>query len=139
MLDKLFKRSENSKGETERKSFSPNDYYGRFTLEAIDNEVDLITLNRRHSDVKLDFDNNRVTYNDTGESKSKKNMNFCRFMLSRIEQRIAEIKKIQDLSRDIIKYKRASPDKWKLMVSLIVERYPGVDLDHINEIIDKAD
>lgn len=139
MLDKLFKRSENPKGATEKKNFLPNDYYGRFKLEDIDTEIDLITLNRRHAEVRLDFDNNRATYNDTGESRTRKHMNFCKFMLSRIEQRIAEIKKIQDLSRNIIKYKRASPDKWKLMVSMIIERYPGVDLQHIEEIIDNAD
>ena len=121
------------------KSFKINDYYGRFTLEEIDAEVDLMKLRKLQEEVRLDYKNNQATFEHNGNIKTRKHMNFCRFMLSRIEQRMLEIVKIKKLSQDVIKYKRASPDKWKLMVSIIVERYPGVDLQHIDEIIEKGE
>jgi len=98
------------------KSFKINDYYGRFTLEEIDAEVDTMKLQKLQEEVRLDYKNNQATFEQNGNIKTRKHMNFCRFMLSRIEQRISEIKKVQNLSRDLIKYKRASPDKWKLIV-----------------------
>lgn len=121
------------------KSFKINDYYGRFTLEEIDAEVDVMRLQKLQEEVRLDYKNNQATFEQNGNIKTRKHMNFCRFMLSRIEQRISEISKVQSLSRYLIKYKRASPDKWKLIVSIIVERYPGVDLQHIEEIIEKGE
>ncbi|MGJ1359479.1 hypothetical protein ACR79K_22525 [Sphingobacterium siyangense] len=121
------------------KSFKINDYYGRFTLEEIDAEVDVMRLQKLQEEVRLDYKNNQATFEQNGNIKTRKHMNFCRFMLSRIEQRISEIRKVQSLSRDLIKYKRASPDKWKLIVSIIVERYPGVDLQHIEQIIEKGE
>lgn len=136
MLNIFKKKDERSEGSAQNKKFQITDYYGRFTLDDIDSEIDVIKLNKLHAEVRLDYENNRVSYDETGNIKTKKQINFCRFMLARIEQRISELKKIKDLSRDIIKFKRAAPDKWKLMVAIIVERYPGVDLNHINEIID---
>lgn len=121
------------------KSFKINDYYGRFTLEEIDAEVDVMRLQKLQEEVRLDYKNNQATFEQNGNIKTRKHMNFCRFMLSRIDQRISEINKVQNLSRDLIKYKRASPDKWKLMVSIILERYPGVDLQHIEQIIEKGE
>lgn len=138
MLENIFKKSEKVE-VVQTRGTKPEDYYGRFTLTDVDHEIDEIQLKRKLGEVELDFANNKVRYEETGDPKFKKHMNYCRFFISRIEQRISEIKKIQGLSRDVIKYKRASPDKWKLMVSLIVERYSGVDINHINEIIDKAD
>jgi len=113
------------------------DYFGRFTLSDIDNEVDLIKLNKTRSEVRLDFENNKLNYESTLKVKCKKHMNFCRFMLSRIDQRINQISSIQASNTRLLQRISKTPDKrWEAITKHIVELYPGINLE---EIILKVD
>ena len=136
-----FFKKETPKEEKETKvSFPksrPEDYYGRFTISQVDEEIELFTLKRWLSEVRLDFDNNRAKFDDTGLTKYKKQMNFCYFFRCRIEQRILEISEIKELNRKILaKVNGNKTDRWKLLIEFITKRYPGVDLSEIMLLMD---
>ncbi|WP_433863199.1 hypothetical protein [Sphingobacterium thalpophilum] len=114
------------------KSFKINDYYGRFTLDDIDREVDSVKLEKLREEVRLDYKNNQATFEQNGNIKTKKHMNFCRFMLARIEQRIKEIERLEAANNRLITLVNKNPEKrWKAIVEHIVQLYPGINLQEI--------
>lgn len=140
MLNNLFKKEapQEPKKNFDNDRSKPENYYGRFKLEDVDDCVDEIQLNKWALEVQLDLENNKVNFERTQDLKYKKHMNFCKFFLYRIKDRIAEIKKVQHISRGVTsKIRKTSPERFQIMVNAIVERYPGVDLQHIINIIDK--
>lgn len=143
MFKNLFKKDAPMEQETTLQSsdaanaYKIQDYFGRFTLSDIDNEIDLIKLNKTRSEVRLDYENNRLNYETTMDVKNKKHMNFCRFMLSRIDLRIGEITSIQASNSRLLQRINKTPDKrWQSITKHIVELYPGINLE---EIILKVD
>ncbi|TDQ79549.1 hypothetical protein [Sphingobacterium yanglingense] len=138
MFDKLFKKEVQEPQKHESGFKKPEDYYGRFTLDEIDNCVDDIQLKKWSHEIQLDFDNNKIRFLQCQEINYKKRMNFCKFFIYRIHERLEEIKRIKALSHNAsTRIRKSSPDRWQLMVNAIIERYPGVDLQHIINIIDK--
>ena len=130
-------REKEPNGSTNFPKARPEDYYGRFTLTQVDNEVEMYVLQRWLIEVRLDFDNNRIKYEDTGLSKYRKQMNFCYFFRCRIEQKINEIRDTQILNQKILsKFNGTKSDRWKLLVEFITKRYPGMDLSEIMLLMD---
>lgn len=118
-------------------SSRPENYYGRFTLTQVDDEVEENVLRKWLLEVKLDFDNNRIKFEESDLAKYKKQMNFCYFFRCRIEYRIKELLEIQDLNRKIIsKLNGTKTDRWRLLVEFITKRYPGVKLNEIMLLMD---
>lgn len=132
MFDKLFNKSTENQAPVEQKPFSITNYYGRFTLEDIDAEPEPIKLNKMLAEVQLDYQNNRVTFEETGNLKTKKHMNFCRFMIARITQRIDEIKAIESANNKLLHLIAKTPEKrWKAIVEHVAKLYPGINLEEI--------
>ncbi|MGA6117464.1 hypothetical protein [Sphingobacterium anhuiense] len=131
MFDKLFKKQEEVQSEAP-KQFYINDYYGRFTLEEIDNEVEVIKLQKRLEEVRLDYRNNQANHEVKQDLRSRKQMNFCRFMIARISQRIEEIKVIESANSRILHLVAKTPEKrWKAIVEHVAKLYPGINLEEI--------
>lgn len=115
----------------------PENYYGRFTLTQVDDEVDEYVLRKWLLEVKLDFDNNKIKFEESDLAKYRKQMNFCYFFRCRIEHRIKELLENQELNRKIIsKLNGNKTDRWRLLVEFITKRYPGVKLSEIMLLMD---
>lgn len=131
MFDKLFKKQEEVQSEAP-KQFYINDYYGRFTLDEIDNEVEIIKLQKRLEEVRLDYRNNQANYEENQDLRTKKQVNFCRFMIARINQRIEEVRAIEFANNKILHLVAKTPEKrWKAIVEHVAKLYPGINLEEI--------
>lgn len=134
MFNNLFKKEapKEQKREITSVNSKPQDYYGRFSLEDVDRCIDDIQLNRWQSEVQLDFDNNKVRFEETQLIRYKKHMNFCKFFMHRIRERQTEIDKIEAANNRLLTRLTKTPEKkWKAIIDHIIELNPGINLQEI--------
>lgn len=137
MFTFLLNKEKSNKEKSE--NFGPKNYYSRFSLDDVDNSIDVIQLKKWLAEVQLDYENNKVKMQESNDLKYKKHMNFCLFYIKRIKERMAEINLIEASNRRFIQNVNDNDDKlWQSIVQHIIELYPGINLQEIMLKIDET-